>query len=120
VELWIDPDPNAQLSLIWLLDFLRGHGQLAAQMEFVQADFVIGSFEPDELAKWQAPRVSVGKNHLDLASTAWRAYFASTLQDFFKLLETCFRNCGGPWWTCLKSSLGEARVLVQPKCGCSS
>jgi hypothetical protein len=28
VELWIDPDPNAQLNQIWLLDFLRGHEHL--------------------------------------------------------------------------------------------
>ena len=25
IELWIDPDPNAQLILIWLLDYLRPH-----------------------------------------------------------------------------------------------
>src|SRR5205823_12964056 len=25
IELWIDPEPNAQLILIWLLDYLRPH-----------------------------------------------------------------------------------------------
>jgi hypothetical protein len=43
VELWIDPDPNAQLNLIWLLDYLRAHEQLASKMKFVQADFTIGN-----------------------------------------------------------------------------
>ena len=26
VELWFDPEPNAQLMLIWLLDCLTAHG----------------------------------------------------------------------------------------------
>jgi hypothetical protein len=26
IELWVDPEPNAQLTLIWLLDYLRHHG----------------------------------------------------------------------------------------------
>src|ERR1700750_165526 len=37
IELWIDPDPNAQLTLIFLLDFLRGHEPLAVKMNLVQA-----------------------------------------------------------------------------------
>ena len=27
IELWVDPEPNAQLTLIWLLDYLRHHGK---------------------------------------------------------------------------------------------
>jgi hypothetical protein len=87
IELWIDPDPNAQLNMIWLLDFLRGHGRLSAQMKFVQADFAIGGKGPEELAKWPPLRVDVSNDHVDLASAAWRAYRASTPLDFFKLLE---------------------------------
>jgi len=86
IELWIDPDPNAQLNLISLLDFFRTHEQLISKMKYVQADFTIGGWEPEDLAKWQPPRVEVNNNHLDLASAAWRAYRASTPQDFFQLL----------------------------------
>src|SRR5450631_3677851 len=29
IELWVDPDPNSQLTLIWLLDYLRHHATIA-------------------------------------------------------------------------------------------
>ncbi len=32
IELWIDPEPNAQLMLIWLLDYLRSHGMIASKL----------------------------------------------------------------------------------------
>ena len=38
VELWVDPDPNAQLTLIWLLDYLRHHAEIASKLTLVQAD----------------------------------------------------------------------------------
>jgi hypothetical protein len=88
IEPWIDPDPNAQLNLIRLLNYLRAHEQLVSKMKFIQADFTIGRREPEELAKWPPPRVNVSKDHVDLASAAWCAYRASTPTDFFKLLET--------------------------------
>ncbi len=87
VELWIDSDPNAQLNLIWLLDYLRAHEQLASKMKFVQADSTIGGLEPEELAKWRPQRVSVTKDHLETANAAWQAWRAPTPQEWFKLLE---------------------------------
>ncbi len=38
VELWVDPDPNAQLTLIWLLDYLRPHAEIVSKLTLVQAD----------------------------------------------------------------------------------
>jgi hypothetical protein len=86
IELWIDPDPNAQLNLVWLLDFLGAHDEPVSKMKFVQADFAIPAREPEELARWQPIRVSVTRGHLDLASVAWRAYRSPTPQDWFNLL----------------------------------
>ena len=43
IELWIDPEPNAQLTLIWLLDYLRPHGSIASKLALVQADAAIGN-----------------------------------------------------------------------------
>jgi hypothetical protein len=86
VELWIDPEPNAQLTLIWLLDYLRPHEKIVSKLTLVQADFVIGSLEPEDLAKRRPPGVKVVKDHLETASAAWRAYRASTPQDWFNLL----------------------------------
>ena len=34
VELWIDPEPNAQLMLIWLLDYLRAQHDGHSKAEF--------------------------------------------------------------------------------------
>jgi hypothetical protein len=31
IELWIDPEPNAQLTLIWLLGYLRPHEKVASR-----------------------------------------------------------------------------------------
>src|SRR6266702_6896794 len=30
IELWVDPDPNAQLQMIWLLDCLRPHANITS------------------------------------------------------------------------------------------
>src|SRR5258707_15820071 len=36
VELWIDPGPNAQLQLIWLLGYLRPRAKFISKIAFVQ------------------------------------------------------------------------------------
>jgi hypothetical protein len=86
VELWIDPDPNAQLTLLWLLDFLRGHEHLASKVKLVQADCLIAGRGPEELAKWQPRRVNIAEDHLEIASAACHAYRAPTPQAWFSLL----------------------------------
>lgn len=43
VELWADAEPNAQLQLIWLLDYLRPHANVVARLSLVQTDTRIGS-----------------------------------------------------------------------------
>jgi len=50
IELWIDPDPNAQLTLIWLLDYLRHHAKIASKLTLVQADAAIAVTCP---SKWR-------------------------------------------------------------------
>ena len=55
IELWIDPEPNAQLTLIWLLDYLRHHAQIVSKLTLVQADAAIGDHLPEEAAAWQLP-----------------------------------------------------------------
>jgi hypothetical protein len=87
VELWIDPDPNAQLNQIWLLDFLRGHEQLALKMGLVHADVSIGGLGPKKLKRRRWPRVQIGKDHLEAAGLAWRAWRSPTPQAWFDLLE---------------------------------
>jgi hypothetical protein len=87
IQLWIDPEPNAQLTLIWLLDYLRHHGTIASKLALVQSDVVIGDHLPEELIKWQLPVVKILNGHLETASAAWQAWRASTPQDSFNLLS---------------------------------
>src|SRR4051794_40781656 len=46
IELWADPEPNAQLKLLWLLDRLRRHGDVITRLYLVQTDFKIGKSRP--------------------------------------------------------------------------
>jgi hypothetical protein len=86
IELWVDPDPNAQLTLIWLLDDLRHHGNAALKPTLIQADVGIGDHPPEELARWRLPAVKILNDHLETASAAWQAYRAPTPRDWFNLL----------------------------------
>jgi hypothetical protein len=86
IELWVDPDPNAQLTLIWLLDYLQHHPKIALKLKLVQADVRIGDHPPEEVATWRLPAANILNHHLETASAAWQAYRASTPQDWFCLL----------------------------------
>src|ERR1700677_2154306 len=55
IELWIDPEPNAQLILIWLLDYFRPHERIVSKLNLVQADAPIGSHPSEQLAAWLIP-----------------------------------------------------------------
>jgi hypothetical protein len=87
IDLWIDPDPNAQLILIWLLSYLGRHQNVAAKLNLVQIDTPIGNHNSEEVAAWRIPQVKVLNEHIAKASTAWQAYQASTPQNWFDLLS---------------------------------
>jgi hypothetical protein len=86
VELWIDPEPNAQLMLIQLLDHFHTQGKLASTLMLFQADVVIGKKLPETLAEWRPPAVKILNDHLEAASLAWQAYRQPTPQHWFNLL----------------------------------
>jgi hypothetical protein len=87
VELWVDPEPNAQLMLIWLLDYLRHHPKTASKLTLVQADLPIGNHAPEELARWRLPSVKIQSEHLEAASKAWLAYRQPTPHAWSNLLH---------------------------------
>jgi hypothetical protein len=87
IELWVDPEPNAQLTLIWLLDYLRHHGKTASKLTLVQSDVRIGNHPPEAVAKWRLPAVKILNDHLETASAAWQAYRQPKPQDWFNLLD---------------------------------
>lgn len=87
VELWINPEPNAQLVPIWLLDYLRPHPKIVSKLALVQADVSIGNCTPEELAGWRLPAVGILNDHLDVASLAWQAYRQPTPETWLSLLD---------------------------------
>jgi len=86
VELWADPDPDDQLTLIWLLDYLRHHAKAASKLTLIQAGVSPGNCEPEELARWRLVAAKIRSDHLEVASMAWQAYLRPTPQDWFNLL----------------------------------
>ncbi|MBR1247151.1 hypothetical protein JQ609_09420 [Bradyrhizobium sp. AUGA SZCCT0169] len=84
VELWFDTRPNAQLQLIWLLDYFRPYPETIARLKFRLVDLeMIGL---DRLGKWRPPVVNITEKELEVASAAWRAYGAPTPKGCFDLL----------------------------------
>jgi hypothetical protein len=89
IELWFEPKPNAQLVLIWLLDYLHSHADTAiiAKLILFLVDSSLGGVDPKALAKWRFPTDGVTNDHLEIASLAWRAYRAPTPLACFDLLN---------------------------------
>lgn len=85
VELWVDPEPNAQLILIWLLSCFRGH-EAASKLSLIQSHVSIAGRSPDVIVRWVPSPVTITRDHLDIASLAWDAYRAPTPQAWFDLL----------------------------------
>jgi len=85
IELWIDPVPSAQLTLIWLLGYLRRHEKIASRLTLVQAETSIGGKSPKQLAKCKPAAVDVANDHFEIAGLAWQAYRAPTPQAWFDL-----------------------------------
>jgi hypothetical protein len=88
IDLWIDPDPNAQLILVWLLECFRPHDAIVSKLNLVQADISIGELMPERLLARRFPAIKIGGQQLELASSAWRAWRQPTPQDWFGLLSS--------------------------------
>jgi hypothetical protein len=93
IELWVDPKPNAQLILIWLLDYFRPHQSIVSKLNLVQADAVIGN--RPSAAAWRIPAIKIRDDHLEIAGSAWQAYRAPTPRAWVDLLSMDFSTL--PW-----------------------
>ena len=51
IELWANPEPDAQLQLVWLLDYLRPHANIISRLSLVQSDTRIGENQAGGLAR---------------------------------------------------------------------
>jgi hypothetical protein len=86
-ELWFDTHPEAQLQLIWLLDYFRSHPETMARLKLRLLTGDMIGVHPGGFAKWRPPLVNVTKQELATASAAWKAYRAPTPEACFGLLK---------------------------------
>jgi hypothetical protein len=86
VELWADPEPNAQLQLVWLLDHIRPHADVASKTALVQTDTRIGDHPPTDWTEQRPKAVLIHTDHLETASAAWSSWRAPTPVAWFDLL----------------------------------
>lgn len=123
VELWMGPEPNAQLILLWLLDHCRSEGIAASELVMRHLDISIGNIDSQRLAKLDPPAVRLTQDHLELAGRAWQAYRAPAPQSWFELLEADLSRCRNPvsaWWVSSKSFRASPPDLALRKHGYSS
>jgi hypothetical protein len=86
VELWLETEPNDQLMLMWLLDYLHSHAKATAKrMLLCHVNRNLINDRPDELARWKFPVVDITDDHLELANLVWQAYREPTPQAWFNL-----------------------------------
>jgi hypothetical protein len=88
VELWFDSEPVDQLQLIWLIDGLRSDPETAAKLKMRLISYEMLGATPQQLAKWDAPALTITPADLDIASITWQAYRATTPEAFFGLLRS--------------------------------
>lgn len=57
VELWFDMRPEAQLKLVWLLDYFSSYPEAVARLKLRVVEHEMIGFHPNALAKWRPPLV---------------------------------------------------------------
>jgi hypothetical protein len=64
VELWFDTRPEAQLQLIWLLDYFRSHPKILVRLKLRLLNQDMIMVRPNGFKKWRPPLVDVTKKEL--------------------------------------------------------
>jgi hypothetical protein len=68
IELWLDPGPNDQLHLVWLLDYFSSHPEMVARLRLRLVEYNLSGASDEELGRWKMPAVDVTKDELETAS----------------------------------------------------
>jgi hypothetical protein len=92
IELWFDPEPNSQLQLIWIIDYLRSKPSLAERLKLRSVDFELRRTDPAELRHRTVQEFDVTERDFEIAGMAWDAYRAPTPELCFGLLSRPLGN----------------------------
>jgi hypothetical protein len=87
VELWFDVSPQAQLTLIWLLDYFKSYPETVSRLKLRLLDLEMNGIGPDGIGDWRPPIVEVTERELATASAAWQAYRSPTPEPCVDLLQ---------------------------------
>lgn len=87
IEIWADPDPNAQLHMIGLLDWLGRDPALARKLSINAVDYRIGECRPEEVVDRERKIREADPDMIDLASISWNAFCQPTPTVWRDLLD---------------------------------
>ena len=87
IELWFDPAPNDQLELIWLIDHLQSHPEVAAKTKLRLIGFDLTMTDGEGLSPEHVPLVRIRPADIKTASLCWQAYRASTPEGCFDMVS---------------------------------
>ena len=87
VELWFDMRPEAQLKLVWLLDYFSSFPEAVARLKLRVVDQEMIGLPPDALSRWRPPLINVIEKDLATASAAWQAYRSPTPEACLDLVR---------------------------------
>ena len=79
--------PEAQLKLVWLLDYFCSYPEAVARLKMRVVEHEMIGLDPDALRKWRPPLISVIEKDLAAARAAWQAYRSPTPEACFELLQ---------------------------------
>jgi hypothetical protein len=79
--------PDAQLELVWLLDYFSSYPEAVARLKLRVVDQEMIGTHPGALNRWQPPLINVIEKHLATAGAAWQAYRSPTPEACFDLLR---------------------------------
>jgi hypothetical protein len=86
VELWFDMRPDAQLKLVWLLDYFSAYPEAVARLKLRLVDQEMIGLHPNALSKWRPFLVDIRPRDLATARAAWQAYRSPTPEACLELL----------------------------------
>ncbi|MBR0811760.1 hypothetical protein JQ544_09510 [Bradyrhizobium diazoefficiens] len=79
IELWFDSEPNSQLQLVWILDYLRSKPPSATEkLRLRHVDFDLRGADPAALRLRDVQEFDLAESDFAIASMAWEAYRAPT------------------------------------------
>ncbi|WP_244429365.1 hypothetical protein [Bradyrhizobium yuanmingense] len=86
IELWFDPEPNSQLQLIWMLDYLRSHPSITHCLRLRRVNFDLREADGPQLRDRTVRESEIAECDFEIANMAWEAYRAPTPELCFGLL----------------------------------